>query len=262
MLFHTFLGRYLMSDAAPFGSPSTSSSRRVAVQLPDMSHWFRSAFLVPSRLTRLYLWSEFFLLYFGLPTLLYTQRQALDGWIMPILIFLAGGCTFLLWKDGSFNRKQPWNKEAFRQNVSRTLRWFVPGAIIVGSVFAALRPDLLWMLPRSQTGVWLVLMMTYPVLSVYPQEIVFRTFFFHRYHPLFPTIRSKVLASGVTFGVAHIVFANWVAPLMTAIMGVLFGLTYVRTGSTLQVALEHGIWGWFAFTIGLGWYVFSGAIGG
>jgi membrane protease YdiL (CAAX protease family) len=65
----------------------------------------------------------------------------------------------------------------------------------------------------------------------------------------------------VAFGLAHIVFANWTAPLMTTVMGVLFALTYARTGSTLQASLEHGIWGWFAFTVGLGWYVFSGAIG-
>jgi hypothetical protein len=48
---------------------------------------------------------------------------------------------------------------------------------------------------------------------------------------------------------------------MTALGGVHFGRTYAKTGSTLQVTLEHGLWGWLAFTIGLGWYVYSGAIG-
>lgn len=47
---------------------------------------------------------------------------------------------------------------------------------------------------------------------------------------------------------------------MTAGMGVLFGVTYARTGSTLQAALEHGLWEWYGFTVGLGWYVYSGAI--
>lgn len=242
-------------------SPPAPDRPRIAVQVPDLAHWWQEAALVPPRLRRLYLGVELCALYLGLPLLLYTQRHALEGWIMPILLLLAGGCTALLWTDGSFKRKQLWNREAFRRHVRRTLAWFVPGAVLVGTAFAVLRPDLLWLLPQSQTGVWLMIMITYPVFSVYPQEIVFRAFFFHRYHPLFPTIRTKVLASGVAFGLAHIVFANWTAPLMTTVMGVLFGVTYARTGSTLQASLEHGIWGWFAFTVGLGWYVFSGAIG-
>lgn len=226
-----------------------------------MDRWFRGALLVPSQYLRLYLGVELCLLYLGLPLLLYTQRAALDGWIAPILLLLAGGCTGLLWWDGSFDRRQLWNRTAFRRHLARTLRWFVPGALIVGVVFAGLRPDLLWWLPQSQTEVWVVLMVTYPVLSVYPQEIVFRAFFFHRYHPLFRTTSAKIVASGIAFGLAHIVFANWTAPLMTSVMGGVFGLTYARTGSTLQAAVEHGLWGAFAFTVGLGWYVFSGAIG-
>lgn len=242
-------------------SPARTSGRRVSVEIPDLSCWWESALLVPSRYRRLYLGIELVVLYLGLPLLLYTQRAALDGWVAPILLLLAAGCTAVLWWDDSFNQRQLWNRGAFRQHLARTLRWFVPGAIFVGGVFAVLRPDLLWMLPQTRTQVWLILMLTYPVLSVYPQEIVFRAFFFHRYHPLFRTIRSKVVASSIAFGLAHIIFANWVAPLMTTVMGGLLGRTYVRTGSTLQTTLEHGLWGGFAFTIGLGWFVFSGALG-
>jgi len=240
---------------------SSGRDRGLAVDVPEMSRWFDGAKLVPSRYLRLYLGIELAVLYLGLPLLLYTQREALDGWIGPILLLLAAGCTAVLWCDGSFDRKQLWNRDAFRRNLVRTLRWFVPGALVVGSGFAVLRPDLLWLLPQSRTEMWVVLMVTYPIISVYPQEIVFRAFFFHRYHPLFRTIRSKVVASSLAFGLAHIIFANWVAPLMTTVMGGLLGRTYARTGSTLQVTLEHGIWGAFAFTVGLGWYVFSGAIG-
>jgi hypothetical protein len=28
-----------------------------------------------------------------------------------------------------------------------------------------------------------------------------------------------------------------------------------------SAVVEHGLWGCFAFTVGLGWYVYSGAIG-
>jgi len=214
----------------------------------------------PSVLRRLYLWLEFALLFLGLPVLLYTQRHALEEWLMPIMIGLAAGCTISLLRDGSFKRRQLWSRDAFRQHLRRTLWWFVPGALVVGGAFALLRPDLLLTFPRFYPEVWLALLITYPLLSVYPQEIIFRAFFFHRYHVLFPSRWGKVTASGLTFGFAHIIFANWVAPVMTAIMGVQFALTYARTESVLQVTVEHVLWGLYAFTVGLGWFVYSGAI--
>lgn len=235
-------------------------SERLPVQRPPEDRWVHCASLVPDRFSRLYLWGEFALLFLGLPLLLYTHRDVLAGWFIPILGGLAVGCTILLWLDGSFERRQLWNRSDFRQHLTRTLRWFLPGALLVGVAFAFLRPDLLLTFPRSYPEVWLGILVTYPVLSVYPQEVVFRTFFFHRYHALFPTLWGKVAASGLTFGFAHIIFANWLAPVMTSVIGFQFALTYARTGSTLQVAVEHGVWGVYAFTVGLGWFVYSGAI--
>ncbi len=243
----------------PRSSRSPDGEQSVCVS--DLSNWFQGAFLVPSRYSRLYLAIELCVLYIGLPLLLYTQRDMLDGWVAPILLLLAAGCTVLLLKDDNFKHTQFWNRSAFCHHLRRTLTWFLPGALVVGLLFAALRPELLWRLPLSHTDVWLILMITYPVLSVYPQEIVFRTFFFHRYHPLFRSSRTKVIASGVAFGLAHIIFGNWTAPFMTVPLGLLCARTYARSGSTLQATLEHIIWGWFAFTVGLGWYAFSGAIG-
>lgn len=209
---------------------------------------------------RLYLWVELVLLYLGLPLLLYSQRHALEEWLMPILVAIAVGCTVLLWRDSNFKQCRLWHRDAFQQHLSRILWWFFPGALIVGGAFALLRPDLLLTFPRSHTEVWLILLVTYPLLSVYPQEIIFRAFFFHRYEALFPTRWGKITASSLTFGFAHIVFANWVAPVMTAVIGVQFAVTYARTESALQVAVEHGLWGLYAFTVGLGWFVHSGAI--
>ena len=214
----------------------------------------------PSRGARLWLWLELTALYLGLPLFLYTQRDQLTEWMLPILLLLAAGCTLLLWQDGSFRRGRLWNQEAFREHLRRTLRWFVPGALLVGTGFALLRPDLLLTFPRFYPEVWLAIIITYPVLSVYPQEIIFRAFFFHRYHALFPSRWEKITASSLAFGFAHIIFANWIAPLMTALIGVQFAITYARTESTLQVVVEHGLWGLYAFTVGLGWFVYSGAI--
>jgi membrane protease YdiL (CAAX protease family) len=104
-------------------------------------------------------------------------------------------------------------------------------------------------------------MILYPLLSVYPQELIFRPFLFHRYRDLFPEQWMMVLVSGLTFGLAHIFFENWIAPILSVIGGLLFARTYQKSNSTLQAALEHGLWGDLIFTIGLGWYFYGGSIG-
>ncbi|PQJ36235.1 hypothetical protein BSZ35_01995 [Salinibacter sp. 10B] len=208
----------------------------------------------------MYLGLECAALYVGLPIFLYLERQLLDTWLTFILLLLAAGCTALLLRDGSFQRRHLWNRASFRTHLRRTLCWFLPGALVVGTVFALARPDLWFTFPRVHPEAWLLIVVTYPILSAYPQEIIFRAFFFHRYHALFPSRWGKITASALTFGFAHIVFANWLAPAMTVIMGLQFSLTYARTESTLQVAVEHGLWGLYAFTVGLGWFVYSGAL--
>ena len=107
---------------------------------------------------------------------------------------------------------------------------------------------------------WMVVMIAYPLLSVYPQEILFRTFFFHRYRPILGSRHGAILWSAFVFGLAHLFFANWIAPTLTALGGYLFARTYTRSGSTLAAVIEHALWGDFLFTIGLGWYFYGGSI--
>ena len=125
---------------------------------------------------------------------------------------------------------------------------------------AVFRPNLLFAFPRNNTFIWLMVMLLYPLLSVYPQEVIYRVFFFHRYRRLFRNDATRFVISGLCFGLAHLFFANWIAPALTTLGGLIFARTYARTGSTLLVSLEHSLWGNFIFTIGLGWYFYAGAI--
>ncbi|WP_084696305.1 CPBP family intramembrane glutamic endopeptidase [Salisaeta longa] len=225
------------------------------------AHRLHEAPLVPATGLRWYLAAEFALLFVGLPLLLYTQRMHLDGLIAPILMGLALGCGALLYYDRSFDRTRLWNRAAARSHLGTVGRFFLAGGALTVLIVAALRPDLLLSFPREHPRLWLIIVCTYPVVSVYPQEVIFRAFLFHRYDALFPQRATKIAVSGVAFGLAHIVFANWTAPLMTAVSGWVLGYRYTRSHSTLLVTVEHGLWGAFAFTIGLGWYVYSGAIG-
>ena len=67
-----------------------------------------------------------------------------------------------------------------------------------------------------------------------------------------------IAASAITFGFVHIVFGNWLAVLLSAIGGVLFSTTYLRTASLAVVCLEHALFGDFLFTIGLGRFFYHG----
>jgi len=51
-----------------------------------------------------------------------------------------------------------------------------------------------------------------------------------------------------------------VATLLAAIGGLVFAVIYRRSGSLLQFALEHSLWGAFLFTLGMGVYFYGGSL--
>ena len=137
---------------------------------------------------------------------------------------------------------------------------FILCAVLLGSVTYLLQPDILFSLWKRSHLFWLLIMVAYPVLSVVPQEIIFRRYLFTRFEGVMsPT--ALWLVSGLGFGFAHIVFQNWLAPALCAVGGLMFAQTYRRTRSLALVSLEHALYGDFVFTIGLGHYFFHGAIG-
>ena len=109
-------------------------------------------------------------------------------------------------------------------------------------------------LPRTSLGTWAILVVAYPVLSVYPQTIIFRAFFFHRYRPLFGTGTGLLIAGAIAFAYVHVVFRNPVAVLATIPAGVAFGRRYLNTRSAAVSWFEHTLHGYMIFTIGLGQY--------
>jgi len=102
-------------------------------------------------------------------------------------------------------------------------------------------------------------MVLYPVLSVYPQAIIYRAFFFARYRPLFPNTALLIAMSAVAFSFAHIIFRNPIALTFTLVGGALFAWRYAETGSLFSSSVEHALYGCWMFTIGLGQYFYKGA---
>ena len=209
---------------------------------------------------RIYLAVELTLLFVVVPILLYVFRQQVGRVVVPGILLVALPCLALLLADPAFDRRRLWNVERLWPRLWRTIAFFLPAAAALALIYAVIEPERLLAFPRQRPGLWLLVLVLYPAVSVYPQELIFRTFIFHRYRQLFPGRRGMILTSGLLFGFAHLFFGNWIAPTLSAVGGILFARTYSRTGSTLQASLEHGLWGDFLFTLGIGWYFYGGSI--
>ena len=99
---------------------------------------------------------------------------------------------------------------------------------------------------------WLVILFVYSFFSVYPQELIYRTFFFQRYRSLFKSESLFVLVNAALFSLAHMFFRNGLVMILTFIGGILFALTFKKTKSSLLVTIEHAIYGSWLFTVGMG----------
>ncbi|HEX3662959.1 MAG TPA: CPBP family intramembrane glutamic endopeptidase [Acidobacteriaceae bacterium] len=215
----------------------------------------------PLRTSRLFLGCEFVLLFLGLPLVL-ALRLIRHVPPIPILWAVGAYCLVALLRDPTFDRKQLWNAAPLRRQLLPMLALFCAGAVVVTLLVRLFAPQFFLALPRMHPGFWALVMVLYPVLSVYPQALAYRAFLFHRYRVLLPEApRAEawllIVVSAATFALMHLVFRNWVAIALTFPGGLLFGWRYCRTRSLCVSWLEHALYGCLLFTIGLGPYFYT-----
>jgi uncharacterized protein len=104
----------------------------------------------------------------------------------------------------------------------------------------------------SKPKLWVLILFVYSVFSVYPQELIYRTFFFKRYQILFKNSNQLIFFNAIVFSLAHIFFKNALVLLFTFLGGLLFAITFKNTKSTILVSIEHAIYGCWLFTVGMG----------
>jgi hypothetical protein len=138
------------------------------------------------------------------------------------------------------------------------LRFAVLGAAVALATRYAMPAQFLD-LPRQHPVLWLAIMILYPLLSVWPQEVIYRRFLFHRYAAIFPRQAGMVAASALAFGFAHVIFLNWIAIAMTTAGGAIFASDYGVHRSLRLACLEHSLYGCLVFTVGLGRFFYTGA---
>jgi membrane protease YdiL (CAAX protease family) len=180
-------------------------------------------------------------------------------WLVSVCI-LAGGiaATAALLADPTFERRALWGGAAARPALAGVLARTAAAGALGLVLVVALAPGPLFPLPKQHPVFWGLLMVLYPI-SAFAQEVLYRTFFFHRYGALFARTRARVVVNGVLFGWAHLAVNNVLAVVLAGAAGLLFASTYERTRSTALVTLEHALYGDLVFTVGIGHLFYSSA---
>ncbi|MBO0856024.1 MAG: CPBP family intramembrane metalloprotease [Nocardia sp.] len=210
------------------------------------------------RWRRVYLGAEYALLFFGGTTAYNALLRGRPP--IPALLALGSAVTLYLRRSKDFDRESLWRASALRDEARPMALSAGANALALTSAVALLRRGDLFDLPRRNPLLWLAVMVAYPALSVYPQELIFRSFLFHRYTPVFGAGPGLVAASAAAFGYVHIIFGSWFSVAASGIGGWIFATRYLRTRSLLTTSVEHSVYGIVVFSVGLGRYFYHGAV--
>ena len=192
---------------------------------------------------------EFFFIFFMLPSAIFFLDSSIIVFLTLYLVFTLS--IVILYFDKSFSftslrKKVDWKFIIIFSLIFLSLSFFY--VILVDK-------DLLFIFPKTNFELWLLVILIYPFLSVIPQEIVYRVFFFQRYFPNERSFYFLTLLNMIVFSYGHIVFNNVHAILITAIVSPIFTYAYLKKSFFTCIVL-HALGGQIIFTLGLGKYFF------
>ncbi len=192
---------------------------------------------------------EFFFIFFILPSAIFFLDSSIIVFLTLYLVFTLS--IVILYFDKSFSftslrKKVDWKFIIIFSLIFFSLSFFY--VILVDK-------DLLFIFPKTNFELWLLVILIYPFLSVIPQEIVYRVFFFQRYFPNERSFYFLTLLNMIVFSYGHIVFNNVHAILITAIVSPIFTYAYLKKSFFTCIVL-HALGGQIIFTLGLGKYFF------
>ncbi|QKF81430.1 CPBP family intramembrane glutamic endopeptidase [Halarcobacter ebronensis] len=198
--------------------------------------------------------NEFLFIFIALP-LLFFFRYIPITLIVPTLWVLSFYVLFILKDDISsfaFDRiEYDELKEVFKR--------FIIIAFLLSIFTYIFFEERLFSFIEKKPYTYILIMFLYPILSVIPQELIFRKFFLFRYKQIFMP-QALILLNALVFGFIHIIFANYIAVIFSFVGGIIFMRTYLNSKSFTLVCIEHALYGDFIFTIGLGDFFYHGAV--
>ena len=189
---------------------------------------------------------EFFFIFFLLPIIFFFIPDTKLIFITLYIVFFFS--SWKLKKDNTFRisklKQKPDWKFVFLYSIIFSLLGFLYTFL--------LDKNLLFIFPKQHPEVWLLVIILYPFFSVIPQELIYRVYFFQRYkNILSKNLIINYFINSFIFSYAHIVFQNYHAVIITALVSPIFCYSYERK-SFLTCILIHSIGGLTIFTYGLG----------
>lgn len=198
---------------------------------------------------------ELFLLFALIPLLFFLELLPLPRIITLSLSSLY--CWLILLKTPGFHFKKNWNFIKGKKYLPHILIRSLVVGITLFSLTYFFFPHLLFEFPKKRPLLWLLVMILYPLLSAFPQELTFRLFFSLRYKILFPKKIIYLITNAVLFAFLHIIYDNSIALMLSFCGGIFFIRTYEDSDSLFAVSLEHAIYGCLLFSSGLGKFFYK-----
>lgn len=195
----------------------------------------------------LHLWLELVILFVVTPLFLASPFSTTLKviWLLCGLFYLSQLSIRHGWLD--------WKAFLPDQNIpfSLWLRWllFALGSTVVVYLYF---PELLFKVLLQNPLLYIFILFIYTMLSVVPQEWLYRYFMHVRYSDILPKGNIGMLVNGLLFSLAHLMFGNGLVLILTFVGGCLFYRTYHWSRSLYVVSIEHALYGLWLFTLGIG----------
>ncbi len=181
------------------------------------------------------------------------------NWMFPALFGFTGLGILLLQDTTGFSwaeLRYGWRNWSWLEVIGFTL--FM--AAFCSALVLWARPNAAFAMLLHWPEMLIFICIGYPLLSALPQELLFRSLFFRRYHAILPNGRAAYLLNAGLFSLAHLMYWSWVVTIMTFAGGLLFTWAYRKRGSFFYAVLLHAIAGNIIFAAGLGVYFYSGNV--
>ncbi len=124
------------------------------------------------RFRKAYLAGEYVLLFFGLASIYAVLFRGTSP--IPFLLVLGLAVVVYLLRSSGFDRASLWRPGTLWSQARSIAALWCLAAVCLSATVAFLRPGLLFAFPREDPLIWALVMVLYPLLSVYPQELIFR----------------------------------------------------------------------------------------
>lgn len=197
---------------------------------------------------RAFLWAEVTILFAVWP-LIAALLPRFSRILMFLPMFLYAGVIFLRFRPRPLRALWTWRAPAIRLLIA------IP--LLLGLTWW-LAPQWWFAFPQRKPGLWALVMLLYPILSAWPQEFVYRRFFFWRYAGIVGEGAARLIINALLFGWLHLIFHNAPALILGSIAGWFFARTFARSNNLSLAWIEHALYGNILFTIGLGRFFYNG----